>query len=172
MTMPVWAAGIVSTFAVTYLASRFNWRFPFVYACQCFQLVGWIIMRVYVPAAGVRYAALVFLSIGTFPLMALFMAWLSANLRGRKYLAVGMAWQVGFGNCANFVSSNVFLVEETPYYPTGFSNGLAWTIVGMALVTLAVGLMSWKNKMRKARMAAMSDAEREDEEQRGFKFLL
>ncbi len=64
MTMPVWAAGIASTFSVTWLASHFNWRFPFVYACQCCQLAGWIIMRVYVPAADVRYAALFLMSIG------------------------------------------------------------------------------------------------------------
>ncbi|KAK5174418.1 uncharacterized protein LTR77_001498 [Saxophila tyrrhenica] len=104
--------------------------------------------------------------------MALFMAWLSANLRGRKYLAVGMAWQVGFGNCANFISSNVFLAEEAPFYQTGFSNGLSWTIVGMGLVTLAVVLMWRKNQTRKARMAMMSDMEKEEEEQRTFKFLL
>ncbi len=104
--------------------------------------------------------------------MALYMAWLSANLRGRKYLAVGMAWQVGFGNCANFISSNVFIANQAPYFRTGFSNGLAWTVVGMGLVALAVAVMALKNKSRAKRMSQMTDVEREEESEKTFKFLL
>lgn len=41
-------------------------------------------MRVYVPQAGVRYAALFLMSVETFPQMPILMGWLSANLKGRK----------------------------------------------------------------------------------------
>lgn len=66
------------------------------------QFVGWIVLESQVSTAGVRYMALFFTAVGTFPQMSNLMGWLSANLRGRNYLAVGMA---GFGNCANFVAS-------------------------------------------------------------------
>jgi cyanate permease len=172
MTMPVWASGIVSSFTVTYLASRLNFRTPFIVGAICFQLIGWIIMRIYVPQAGVRYLALFFMSIGTFPQMPLFMAWLSANLRGHKYLAVGMAWMVGFGNCANFISSNVFIKTEAPRYVTGFTNGLVFTIVGLLLTLLGCTLLGMKNKKREAALAQMTDAEREAHDKVYFRFVL
>ncbi|KAI0594065.1 major facilitator superfamily domain-containing protein [Biscogniauxia sp. FL1348] len=170
-TMPIWAAGILATFTITWLAARLNCRTPFLLFCICMQLVGWVIMRVYVPAAGVRYLALFFMSMGTFPQMPILMAWLSANLRGRKYLAVGMAWMSGFGNCANFISSNVFIVTERPRYPTGFSNGLAFTVVGFALVCTGFAILRMKNKKREALRAQMTEEERERDEELFFKFV-
>ncbi|KAI1846690.1 hypothetical protein JX265_009007 [Neoarthrinium moseri] len=172
MAMPVWAVGIISSFGVTWLASRLNFRTPFVIGGICCQLVGWIIMRVYVPQAGVRYLALFFMSIGTFPQMPILMAWLSANLRGRKHLAVGMAWMVGFGNCANFVSSNVFIKTEAPRYVTGFTTGLVFTILGMVLVVFGCTLLVVKNKKREAIRSQMTDGEREAHDELYFKFVL
>ncbi|KAI4869210.1 MFS general substrate transporter [Hypoxylon rubiginosum] len=99
MTMPVWAAGIASTFLVTWLASYVNLPAPFLLLSIVLQLVGWSIMVAYVPTAGARYSALFLMAMGTFPQMSILMGWLSANLRGRRYLAVGMGWMVGFGNC-------------------------------------------------------------------------
>ncbi|KAI1496214.1 major facilitator superfamily domain-containing protein [Biscogniauxia marginata] len=170
-TMPVWAAGIVATFTITWLASRLNCRTPFLLFCICMQLVGWIIMRVYVPTAGVRYLALFFMSMGTFPQMPILMAWLSANLRGRKYLAVGMAWMTGFGNCANFISSNVFIIKERPRYPTGFSTGLAFTALGFVLVCTGFGLLKLKNTKRESLRAQMTEEERKRYDELYFKFV-
>lgn len=84
MTMPIWAAGILASISVTMLSSKLDLHFPFILSCVCLQMVGWIIMRVYVPEAGVRYAALFLMSMGTFPQMPILMGWLSANLKGRK----------------------------------------------------------------------------------------
>ncbi|KAK8089011.1 MFS general substrate transporter [Apiospora hydei] len=172
MTMPVWASGIISSFLVTWLASRLNCRTPFVLGAILFQLVGWVIMRVYVPKAGVRYLALFLMSIGTFPQMPILMGWLSANLRGRKYLAVGMAWMIGFGNCANFVSSNIFIKAEAPRYVTGFTTGLAFTIVGFILVSCVCMLLVMKNKKREQLRLQMTAAERDSHDEVYFKFVL
>ncbi|KAI0007452.1 major facilitator superfamily domain-containing protein [Xylariaceae sp. FL0662B] len=171
MTMPVWGSGIVSTFLITWLASYTNCRTPFVLFSICLQLVGWIIMYIYVPAPGVRYLALFFFSMGTFPQMPILMSWLSANLRGRKYLAVGMAWMIGFGNCANFISSNVFITTEQPRYPTGFTNGLAFTLLGFVLACVEFGLLYTKNRKREQIRAQITDAEREHYDEVHFKFV-
>lgn len=172
MTMPVWATGIVSSLAVTYSIAAWNIRWPFMLGSIMFQMVGWIIMIVYPKEAGIRYLALFFMSMGTFPQMPTFMAWLSGNLRGRKYLAVGMAWMVGFGNCANFVSSNVFIKAQAPRYRTGFINGLCWTCVGFLLTTLVTLLCRWENAKRDRRLAGMTDEERERDEEVNMKYLL
>ncbi|KAI1335985.1 major facilitator superfamily domain-containing protein [Xylariaceae sp. FL0016] len=169
--MPIWAAGIVSSFCVTWTASRLDLRTPFMLVCICFQLIGWIILRLYVASAGVRYMALFFMSAGTFPQMPMLMAWLSANLRGRKYLAVGMAWMVGFGNCANFISSNVFITQERPQYSTGASTGLGFAALGFTLVCTGMGLILLQNKKREATRAQLSASERERFDEVYFKLV-
>ncbi|KAI1412541.1 MFS general substrate transporter [Hypoxylon sp. FL1857] len=171
MTMPVWASGIVSTFVITWLTSHLNFRAPFLLFAICLQLIGWCIMVAYVPAPGVRYLALFFMAAGTFPQMSILMGWLSANLRGRKYLAVGMGWMVGFGNCANFISSNVFITTERPRYPTGFATGLAFTLLGFVLTSTAFALLYLSNKKRDRMRAKMTDAQRESYDELYFKFV-
>lgn len=172
MTMPVWASGIASTFIVTWLSSHLNLRTPFVLGAIVFQLVGWIIMRVYVPKPSVRYLALFLMSVGTFPQMPILMGWLSANLRGRKHLAVGMAWMIGFGNCANFVSSNVFIHAQAPRYTTGFTTGLVFTVIGFVLVSSVYALLAMKNKKREQLRSQMTAAERDSHDEVFFKFVL
>ncbi|GME47139.1 putative vitamin h protein [Neofusicoccum parvum] len=172
MTMPVWATGIVFTFSLTWLAAYFNLRAPFLLLAISLQLIGWVIERVYVPQPGVRYMALFFMAAGTFPQMAILFSWLSANLRGRKYLAVGMAWMSGFGNGANFISSQVFIKTEAPRYRTGYSTGLAFTICGFLLVMTFAALLVRKNKQREVERAQLSDAEKERHDDVYFKFVL
>lgn len=110
------------------------------------------------------------MAIGSIPQMPLLMAWLSANLRGRRYLAVGMAWMVGFGNCANLVSSNVFIKHEAPRYITGMVNGVTFSALGILLVCLAAGLLAVLNRRRSQRLANMSAVEKEQEHLLSFKF--
>ncbi|KAI5861687.1 MFS general substrate transporter [Durotheca rogersii] len=171
MTMPVWASGIVSTFFFSWVASRLNLRTPFLLFAVGLQLVGWAIMVAYVPAPGVRYFALFMMSAGTFPQMAILMGWLSANLRGHKYLAVGMGWMVGFGNCANFISSNIFILAERPRYPTGFHTGLAFTIAGFVLTSVAFVLFYIFNQRREKARSQMTDDERKSHDDLYFKFV-
>ncbi|KAF1974585.1 MFS general substrate transporter [Bimuria novae-zelandiae CBS 107.79] len=162
MSMPIWATGIVSTFTLTWLSTRLhNCRAIVLLFSICLQLCGWGIEHAYVPQAGVRYLALFLMSAGTFLQMAILMGWLSANLRGRKHLAVGMAWVTGFGNCANFVSANVFIRHEAPRYPTGLTTGLVFTIAGFLLVCTFTAWLMWKNKQREVKRAKLSDAEKE-----------
>ncbi|KAI2776519.1 MFS general substrate transporter [Daldinia loculata] len=171
MTIPVWATGIVSTFVITWLTSRLDIRVPFLLVCICLQAIGWSIMVAYVPEAGVRYLALFFMAAGTFPQMSILMGWLSANLRGRKYLAVGMAWMSGFGNCANFISSNVFITTESPRYPTGFSTGLAFTVLGFVLTCAAFALLIHSNRRRDETREQMTDDQRQNYDELHFNFV-
>lgn len=84
MTMPIWASGLVVSQATNMIASRLDLRYPFILSGISLELVGFIVMRVYVPGAGIRYFALFLLSMGTFLQMPMLMGWLSANLRGRR----------------------------------------------------------------------------------------
>jgi MFS family permease len=150
MSIPVWLAGMVFQILGAFLAGRTGRRFPFILAGILCVLLGWVINIAYSEglrvSAAVRYFSLFCMSAGTFIQMTMTTAWLANNLRGRSSLAVGTAVILGIGNCANFVSSNVFIKKETPYYPTAFRTGLAITLLGAVICMVYVGLLWWHNQ--------------------------
>lgn len=81
-----------------------------------------------------------------------------------------MAWMIGFGNCANLVSSNVFLSAEAPQYPTGFTTGLFFTSLGFCLVSIATLLCVWHNKKSKRALMSMTAEEKASKANTHFRF--
>lgn len=151
MSIPVWLAGMVFQLSGAFLSGKSGWRFPFIMGGILLVLVGWSINIAYsqghAVSAAVRYFSLFCMSGGTFIQMTMTTAWLANNLRGRASLAVGTAIILGIGNCANFVSSNVFIKKEAPYYPTAFRTGLGITIAGAVFCMTYVGLL-WRHNQK------------------------
>ena len=145
MTVPIWITGIIFQITGAFISGRTGWRFPFILLGITSVLAGWIInfhfSQHYHVSAAVRYFSLFCMSAGTFIQMAMTTSWLTSNLRGRPSMAVGTAIIFGFGNCANFVASNVFIKGEAPYYPTAFKTGLGLTVTGAILCIVYVGLL-------------------------------
>lgn len=150
MSIPVWIAGIVSQLSGAWLSARIGLRFPFILSGILLVLIGWSINIAYSEgrdiSAAVRYLSLFLMSAGTFIQMTLTTSWPANNLRGRASLAMGTAIILGIGNCANFVSSNVFIKHEAPYYPTAFRTGLGITVAGAVLCLAYVGLLMRHNR--------------------------
>lgn len=96
--------------------------------------------------------------------MPMYIGLLTANLRGRASRSFGTAIQLGLGNCANFVSSNIFITTQAPRYPVGFGTGLGITALGFPLMCLVMVLFSRHNKMIEAKRAALSPGEELDEQ--------
>lgn len=90
---------------------------------------------------------------GTFLQMTMSTAWMSNNLRGRASVAVGTVIVLGFGNCANFVATNVFIKAEAPYYPSAFRTGLAITVSGGGFCLTYAGLL-WRHNRKLAKSRA------------------
>jgi hypothetical protein len=172
MTMPIWGVGIVSSFTISVIASKVNFRTPFMLVAICIQLLGWGILKVYPPSAGIRYMALFFLSFGTYQQMPTYMAWLAINLRGNKFLAVGMAWMVAFSNGANFISANVFITTQAPEYPTAVITAITFSRLGFFLILFGYFLITYQNKQRDERRIGMTEAEIEADDEIHFKFAL
>lgn len=107
MTIPVWVVGIFGALAATLLSGKLNTRWPFISGAIFCSVIGWTIHYCQVQPPAVRYFAQFLIALGTFVAMPLYSGWLAANLRGRASLSYGTAVQFGFGNCANFISSNV-----------------------------------------------------------------
>lgn len=145
-----------SQLSSAWLSPRIGLRFPFILGGILLVLTGWTINIAYWGgrdvSAAVRYLSLFLMSAGTFVQMALTTSWLANNLRGRASLAMGTAIILGIGNCANFLSSNVFIKREATYYPTAFRTGLGITVAGAVLCLVYIGLwMRHNRKLNKKR---------------------
>jgi hypothetical protein len=152
MTIPVWLAGIFAALAATLTSGRMNKRWPFCMVGIITSVIGWTIHVTY-QKPGVRYFAQFLISMGTFVQMPMYIGWLTANLRGRAAQSFGTAVVLGIGNCANFVSSNVFITTQAPRYPVGFGTGLGLTALGFPLVVLAMLLFTQHNRRLDAKIA-------------------
>jgi len=151
MSIPIWLTGIVTQLSGAWLSARVGLRFPFILSGILLVLTGWAINIAYSDgrdiAAVVRYLSLFLMSAGTFIQMTLTTSWLANNLRGRASLAMGTAIILGIGNCANFVSSNVFVKREAPFYPTAFRTGLGITAAGAVVCLVYVGVL-WRHNQK------------------------
>ena len=85
--------------------------------------------------------------------MPLYIGLLTANLRGRAHQSLGTALQLGLGNCANFISSNIFISKQAPRYPVGFGTGLGITVLSFPLMILVMVLFSRHNAKIEKRLA-------------------
>ncbi|OBT38804.1 hypothetical protein VE00_10641 [Pseudogymnoascus sp. WSF 3629] len=170
MSIPIWVVGIVFTLSASFVSGKLSIRYPFVFFGIALSLVGWAIQLAQVQPPGVRYFALFAIASGAFMQMPILIGWLNGNLRGRPAQAVGAAVQLGIGNCANFISSNVFILKEAPKYPTGFKAGLAITAVGGGVLVIVVLLMAWHNS--KLSKAEEGGEVKDEHDQENFRYLL
>jgi len=80
--------------------------------------------------------------------MPILVVWVSNNMGGNAKAAFATGFMIGIGNCGNLVSSNVFITNESPRFRTGFTTGLALTIVSLAAATVMEVLLLVKNRRR------------------------
>jgi ATP-dependent Lon protease len=64
----------------------------------------------------------------------------------------------------------VFILDEAPRYPTGFTAGLAITAVGGGVLIIVVLLMAWHNS-RLAKSEQVGE-ERDEHNQENYRYLL
>ncbi|KAL7905194.1 aldehyde dehydrogenase family domain-containing protein [Trichoderma velutinum] len=133
MSIPIWMVGIVVTLSTSYASGKLSLRWPFVLTGAIFSLIGWCIQYTQVQPPAVRYFALYIIAFGSFMQFPILIGWLNSNLRGRPQQAVASAVQLGMGNCANFVASNVFITKQAPKYPTGFATGVGFATLATVI---------------------------------------
>ncbi|PNP48018.1 hypothetical protein TGAMA5MH_00841 [Trichoderma gamsii] len=146
MSIPVWMVGIVVTLSTSYASGKLSLRWPFVLVGAIFALIGWCIQYAQVQPPAVRYFALYILAFGSFMQFPILIGWLNSNLRGRPQQAIASAVQLGMGNCANFVASNVFISKQAPKYPTGFATGVGFAALAIVSIILVVGALALHNR--------------------------
>lgn len=96
--------------------------------------------------------------------MPLYTGWLTAILCGKAFLSFGTALQFGLGNCANFVSSNVFITTQAPKYPVGFGTGLNITAFAAIVQVFTMWLFGRHNEIIDKKAAALGPGEELDDQ--------
>ncbi|KAL7893514.1 major facilitator superfamily domain-containing protein [Trichoderma sp. SZMC 28014] len=87
---------------------------------------------------------------GAYMVTPMALAWLQNNLSGQWKRAFGSSIQVTIGNIAGIIGANIFLVNESPTYKTGYGVALACMWFGLISATLLFLLMWRENKKRDA----------------------
>jgi len=172
ISIPIWIWGICVELSFSYASARLNMRWPFILCGLALQLIGWSIQLAQVNPPGVRYFAQFCIASGTFSQFPLLAGLLASNLRGRASLALGTALQIGLGNCANFVASNVFITEESPRYPTGFGTGLGVTCLGLVSTLVTIGVLVRHNRRYDEKVANDGGEEMGVDDQKSYRYVI
>lgn len=132
-TIPVYMVALVFALAFAFASDKLKHRYTFVAVGATVEAIGFLILLLqkHVDHVGVKYFALFMLSVGNYSMMPIIVVWLLNNMGGHYKRAMGVAIQISVGNCAGFITSNVFPPSQKPRFPLGYSVGL-----GGALLTL------------------------------------
>ncbi|KAI9830797.1 MAG: hypothetical protein M1826_004431 [Phylliscum demangeonii] len=104
-----------------------------------------------------KYGALFLIAMGTFSAMPIVVCWFNMNLGGHHRRAVGVAWQIGFGNLGGIVATYAFLAQDAPLYRKGYSICLGFTCLS-AVSCMAYWLACWSQNRRRDRDARIPTA--------------
>ncbi|KAF2638129.1 MFS general substrate transporter [Massarina eburnea CBS 473.64] len=147
-TVPVYVTGAAVSVIVCVISERMRKRYPFYILGCIILIIGLSIMIAYPPDPKIRYLGMFFMASGCYTAMPISIIWSTLNTsRGyQRAFAIGMI--LNFGTAGAFISSNVFLLKETPRFHTGFSTGLGLAFIGAAAATLLFVFSWWNNKKR------------------------
>ena len=140
-TIPVFMVAIVLSITAAWLSDRLAHRFGFAMLGVALAMIGWAIELAQANPVGARYFGMFCITGGVYIMMPVLVVWNMNNLGTGYKRVIGSAFQIGGGNCAALVSSNVFISKEAPKYPTGFGVGFALNMLaGICCIVLFFGL--------------------------------
>ncbi|MCJ1471735.1 hypothetical protein MMC13_000375 [Lambiella insularis] len=143
--IPIFLVSALLAALTAYASDRLRHRYAFAMTGYTLSLLGWILLLCQahpLVSVSVRYAALYFVSGGSYMTLPLLWTLLVNNTRGGFERAFATGMQIGLGNLGGVVASLVFVGKEAPAYWTG-----CWVcaaLVGGA----AVGLTGWVGGLR------------------------
>ena len=132
------------------LSDYFRHRIGFAIFSICVSITGFGICMSVHDNTNLQYGALFLVTMGTYTAMPIIVCWYNMNLGGHHRRAIGSAWQIGFGNIGGIISTFAFMAKDAPYFVTGYSICLAFTVLSM-VACLIYGFGCWQaNRKRDA----------------------
>lgn len=154
-TIPVYLVGAVFSVVFAYMSERLERRYYFYLLGFVVLATGLAVEIAYPPNPKVRYMGMFFIACGCYLAMPISIIWVSINSGNSNKRAIALAAIVNFGTAGAFVSSNVFLLKETPRFHTGFSTGLGLACMGATAATITWFGCKAANKKRDAKAAEL-----------------
>lgn len=148
-TIPVFMVALVLSITVAWTSDRLQHRYGFCMLGVTICMIGWIIqLSQATVSVGARYFGMFAITAGVYILMPVLVVWNLNNLGTGYRRVIGAAFQIGGGNCAALVSSNVFISKQAPRYPVGFGVGFTLNMMaGICCTVLYFGLRA-ENRRR------------------------
>ncbi|KAH9919559.1 MFS general substrate transporter [Fomitopsis serialis] len=161
LTVPPYVCGVITLIVFAVSSDMLQMRSPFILAGLMMCLIGYAINISDAPV-GVKYFGTFFCVSGAYSALPGIVAWLGNNLAGQYKRAAGMGIQIGIGNFAGAIASNIYLSQDAPRYILGHAIELMFVGIGLVFLPLTVLAYKWVNKRR--------DIEQRQLEERGVKY--
>lgn len=149
LSIPIYIVAAVVSLATAVLSDRLRHRYAFTMIGVFVATIGYIILLAqHTVSVSVRYFAIYLVLVGGYITQPLTLVWLANNMGGHYKRSINAAMQIGFGNCAGIIASNIYITDQAPTYPVGYgvSLGLLW-LCGISCTVFFIGL--WiENKKR------------------------
>lgn len=149
MTIPIFVVAAFFNLVAAFLSDRIKHRYSFIVLGSMVSTIGFgILLNTRHVSVSIRYMALFFVLTGGAVALPISVTWLNNNMGGHYKKGIGAAAQIGFGNVAGVIASNIFITSQAPYYKTGYSVCLALILLTAAAATLMAVYMKLENKKR------------------------
>ena len=155
-TIPVYIVGAVFTLIFSYMSEWLQHRYYFYILGWAVLVTGLSVMIAYPANAKGRYMGMFFIASGCYLAMPVTIIWVSVNSGSGYKRAVAIAAIVNFGTAGALITSNVYLLKETPRFRTGFSTGLGLACMGAIAATVYQIACQRENKKRDRVRAELS----------------
>ncbi|KAK0189866.1 MFS general substrate transporter [Armillaria mellea] len=161
LTVPPYIFATIVLYLFARYSDRLKMRSPFIYLGLGMLLVGFSI-NVSDAAPGVKYFGTFFCVAGSYASFPGVVAWLGNNLAGQYKRGVGMATQIGIGNFAGAIASNIYRTQDSPRFILGHALELMFVGIGIVCVPIAVISYKWINANREKEMQKRMSYSREE----------
>ncbi|KAL1873468.1 hypothetical protein VTK73DRAFT_916 [Phialemonium thermophilum] len=150
-TIPVYVVSAAGMLSIAYISDRLKHRYGFIMLGVFIATVGYaMLLGQEHLSRNAKYAAVFLVCLGGYISTPMLLAWLTNNVSGHWKRSFGSGIQVMLGNIAGIIGANIFLINESPKYPTGYGTAFGMLWMGAIAATIVFFLMLRENRKRDA----------------------
>jgi sugar phosphate permease len=147
LTVPPYVLGCICTVLGGFYSDRMGKRGLFLSCFAVTALVGYtLLIATHIPAA--QYIGTFLAACGVYPMIPIMVMWNGNNVGGTVKRGVGIAIQIGFGNCGGVIASFIYRNQDKPRYLIGHGVNMAFMGMSLILIVLQMFILSSINKKR------------------------
>ncbi|CAK7223358.1 High-affinity nicotinic acid transporter [Sporothrix bragantina] len=147
-SVPPWATAFGFSMIVAYFSDKTKHRFLFTIGPICLPIAGFSMLLAIHDNLHAEYAALFLICAGTYSAMPVIVCWFSMNLAGHHRRAIGVAWQIGFGNIGGIIATYCFISTDAPRFTKGYAICIAFVMISAISCCLYAAALTMENRRR------------------------